>query len=268
VDLCTVSASQKFYNLVEFPYPSAEGLHVGHVYTYCGADVLGRYARTTGCRVFQPIGFDSFGIQTEAYAFRVGANPEAVTARNIPNFRRQLESIGVAWNWDATLTTSDPAYYRWTQWTFVKLYRAGLAFQRESDVLWCPGCRTVLAYEQIDGSRCERCDSVVTHRRTKQWYLKITAFADELLDALDDLDWPEVSKRLQRDWIGRSNGTEVRFPIVGSSQLALSAFTTRLDTLFGVTFLAVAPDYLLLNELLTISSNSAAVARFQEEVRY
>ena len=249
IDLSTVTASQKFYNLAEFPYPSAEGLHVGHVYTYCGSDVLGRYARMTGRQVFQPIGFDSFGIQTEAYALRLGENPDVVTRRNIPNFRRQLESIGVAWDWDAVLTTSDPTYYRWTQWIFVKLYRAGLAVQREADVLWCPNCQTVLAFEQVEGERCERCESVVTHRRTKQWYLKITAYADELLDTLDGLDWPEVSKRLQRDWIGRSDGAEVRFPIDGSPERVITVFTTRVDTLFGVTFLALAPDYPQANEL-------------------
>jgi len=148
-DLSTATASQKFYNLVEFPYPSAEGLHVGHVYTYCGADVVGRYARMTGRRVFQPIGFDSFGIQTEAYALRLGENPDTLTRRNIPRCRRQLETMGVAWNWEATLTTSDPAYYRWIQWIFVKLYRAGLAVQREAEVIRCPSCLTVLAFEQV-----------------------------------------------------------------------------------------------------------------------
>jgi leucyl-tRNA synthetase len=220
-----------------------------------------------GRHVFQPIGFDSFGIQTEAYALRLGESPETLTRRNIPHFRRQLESIGVAWNWDATLTTSDPAYYRWTQWIFVKLYRAGLAVQEEADVIWCPRCMTVLAFEQIEGDRCERCGSEVTQRRTKQWYLRITAYADELLDTLDDMDWPEVSKRLQRDWIGRSTGVEVQFPLATRPERVLSAFTTRIDTLFGVTFLAVAPGHPLLNELLTVSPNAAAVIGLQEALK-
>ena len=268
LDLSTVKASQKFYNLAEFPYPSAEGLHVGHVYTYCGADVVGRYARMNGRRVFQPIGFDSFGIQTEAYALRLGESPETLTRRNIPRFRRQLETIGVAWNWEATLTTSDPAYYRWTQWIFVKLYRAGLAVQREAEVIWCPSCLTVQAFEQVEGGRCERCGSIVTQRRMKQWYLRITAYADELLDTLDDLDWPDASKRLQRDWIGRSTGVEVRFPLANDAERALSAFTTRIDTLFGVTYLAVSPDHPFLNELLADSPNSAALIRFKEELQH
>jgi leucyl-tRNA synthetase len=249
IDLSAVAAAQKFYNLVEFPYPSAEGLHVGHVYTYCGADVLGRYARMTGRQVFQPIGFDSFGIQTEAYARRLGENPDVVTRRNIPNFRRQLESIGVGWNWEAALTTSDPAYYRWTQWIFVKLLRAGLAVRRESELLLCPNCQTAPTTHQVEGDRCDSCGSVMTPQRIKQWYLRITAYADELLDSLDTLDWPEVSKRLQREWIGRSDGAEVHFPIEGRPGRVITAFTTRVDTLYGVTFLGIAPDHRQANEL-------------------
>src|SRR5579864_9453305 len=268
LDLSTVEASQKFYNLVEFPYPSAEGLHVGHVYTYCGADVAGRYAQMTGRRVFQPIGFDSFGIHTEAYALRLGENPDTLTRRNIPRFRRQLETIGVAWNWEATQTTSDPAYYRWTQWIFVKLYRAGLAVRREAEVIWCPSCLTVLAFEQVEGGRCERCSSVVTQRHMKQWYLRITAYADELLDTLADLDWPDVSKRLQREWIGRSRGVEVRFPLATDGERALTAFTTRIDTLFGVTYLALAPGHPFLDELLSDSRTCASLTSLREELQH
>ncbi len=189
---------------MEFPYPSAEGLHVGHAYTYCGADTYGRYQRMRGHKVFQPIGFDSFGIHTENYALRIGENPATLTGRTIARYRGQLQRLGAAWDWDHEVATSDPAYYRWTQWIFLRLYQAGLAVRRQAPVLWCPSCLTVLAHEQLEGDRCERCGTLVTERRMRQWFLRITAYADELLDALDELDWPPVAKRIQREWIGRS----------------------------------------------------------------
>lgn len=232
----------KFYNLVEFPYPSAEGLHVGHVYTYCGADTFGRYQRMRGRNVFQPIGFDSFGIHTENYALKVGERPDTLTARTIANYRRQLSRVGAAWSWNAEVVTSDPSYYRWTQWIFVKLFKAGLAERRTAPVIWCPSCLTVLAHEQLEGDRCERCGSEVTERVMQQWFLKITEYANQLVDALDALDWPDLAKKMQRDWIGRSRGVEVDFRVEGAD-VVLTTFTTRVDTLFGVTFLAIAPDH-------------------------
>jgi len=238
----------KFYNLVEFPYPSAEGLHVGHVYTYCGADTFGRYQRMRGRQVFQPIGFDSFGIHTENYALKVGERPDTLTARTIANYRRQLRRVGAAWSWSAEVVTSDPSYYRWTQWIFVKLFKAGLAERRTALVIWCPSCLTVLADEQLEGDRCERCGSEVTQRVMLQWFLRITQYADQLVDALNDLDWPELAKKLQRDWIGRSRGVEVDFHVEGSD-IVLTAFTTRVDTLFGVAFIAIAPDHELGSQL-------------------
>jgi leucyl-tRNA synthetase len=263
-DLNRFQPGSKFYNLVEFPYPSAEGLHVGHVYTYCGADTMGRYLRMKGRDVFQPIGFDSFGIHTENYAIRVGENPHTLTARTIINYRRQLEALGVAWDWSTSLTTSDPDYYHWTQWIFVKLFKAGLVEQQESSVVWCPSCLTVLAFEQLEGDRCERCESIVTFKVMKQWYLKITRYADKLLDTLDQLDWPEVSKRSQREWIGRSEGSNVDFEITGSDS-TISVFTTRVDTLFGVTFLALAPDHTFIQELMQLGRLNHDVQSFLTE---
>jgi leucyl-tRNA synthetase len=238
LDVDRADRATTFYNLVEFPYPSAEGLHVGHAYTYCGADTFGRYQRMRGRTVFQPMGFDSFGIHTENYALRVGENPRTLTARTVDGYRGQLRRLGAAWDWSREVVTSDPRYYRWTQWIFLQLYGAGLAERREAPAVWCPSCLTVLAFEQVEGDRCERCGTEVTERVMRQWFLRITAYADRLLAGLDDLDWPEFSKRGQREWIGRSRGVEVDFRLAGSGD-TVSTFTTRPDTLFGVTFLAV-----------------------------
>jgi leucyl-tRNA synthetase len=240
VDLATSRSQALVYNLVEFPYPSAEGLHVGHAYTYSGADTYGRYLRMRGAPVFQPIGFDAFGIHTENYALKVGRHPMELTRQTIEDYRGQLCRLGAAWDWEHEIVTSDPSYYRWTQWILVQLFRAGLMERKEAPVVWCPSCLTVLAYEQLEGERCERCGNVVTERRMLQWFLKITEYADRLLEGLTDLDWPEVSKTLQRAWIGRSDGVEVDFAIAGSRDV-VSVYTTRVDTLFGVSFLAVAP---------------------------
>jgi len=202
VDLDATPPDRAFTNLVEFPYPSAEGLHVGHALSYTGADVLGRYQRRRGRTVFQPIGFDSFGINAENYALRVGEHPATVIARTTANYRRQLTALGGAWSWDATLTTSDPAYYRGTQWVFLRLLEAGLAYRAQAPVRWCPSCRTVLAHEQVeDDGRCERCATPVTERTMTQWFLRTTAYADRLAAGLDDLDWPTKAKNRQRRWI-------------------------------------------------------------------
>jgi len=225
-----------FYNLVEFPYPSAEGLHVGHVFRYSGVDAYGRYHAMRGRSVFQPIGFDAFGIHTENYALRVGENPATLTARTTAAFRRQLERGGFAWDWSRTLDTSDPAYYRWTQWILVRLFAAGLMYREEAPVVWCPSCLTVLAREQTEGDRCERCGTTVTERTMRQWFLRTTAYAERLLSGLDALDWPERAKKLQRQWIGRSEGREIDFG-------DLTVFTTRAETLPAATFLGVAPGH-------------------------
>jgi leucyl-tRNA synthetase len=205
VNLDTVASGDVFVNLAEFPYPSAEGLHVGHVFRYAGVDAYGRYQRMRGKQVFQPMGFDAFGIHTENYALRTGEHPVTLTARTTARYRRQLSRLGVAWDWTRTIDTSQPDYYRWTQWLLVRLFEAGLMYQAEAPVVWCPSCATVLAREQTerDGTVCERCDTPVTERLMTQWFLRITAYADRLLDGLDELDWPARAKRLQRRWIGR-----------------------------------------------------------------
>ena len=264
IDVEHVPAARKFYNLVEFPYPSAEGLHVGHVYTYSGADSYGRYLRMRGREVFQPIGFDSFGIHTENYALRVGEHPSTLTKSTITNYRRQLGSLGAAWDWSREIVTSDPTYYRWTQWLFVKLYRAGLAVRQEGPVVWCPSCLTVLANEQLEGDRCERCGTRVVQRTMHQWFLRITAYAEELLRGLDDLDWPESAKRAQREWIGRSEGVEIDFEVPDRG-LGLRVFTTRPDTLFGVTFLVLPPEHPDLEALASGTVMEPDVRRFVEE---
>ncbi len=264
IDIEHVSADRKFYNLVEFPYPSAEGLHVGHAYTYTGADTYGRYLRMRGRDVFQPMGFDSFGIHTENFAIKVGEHPRTLTERTISNYRRQLTSLGAAWDWSRAIATSDPSYYRWTQWLFVQLFRAGLAIRREAPVVWCPDCLTVLANEQVEGDRCERCGTEVVLRTMRQWFLRITAYADELLRGLEELDWPDSAKRVQREWIGRSEGTEIDFR-VASTDVRLQTFTTRPDTLFGVTFLALPPEHPSLESLVAGTEQEDAVRTYVDE---
>lgn len=232
VDLDSVESGRVFYNLVEFPYPSAEGLHVGHVFRYVGVDAFGRYQRMCGRRVFQPIGFDAFGIHSENYALKVGEHPQTLTERTTARYRQQLSSIGAAWDWSREVNTSLPEYYKWTQWILVRLFKAGLMYQAEAPVIWCPSCLTVLAREQTEGAVCERCDSPVSERLMRQWFLRTTEYADRLLTGLDGLDWPARSKRLQRQWIGRSEGRDIDFG-------DLTVFTTRPDTLPAVTFIAV-----------------------------
>jgi leucyl-tRNA synthetase len=240
VDLDAVDTEDIFYNLVEFPYPSAEGLHVGHVFKYSGVDAYGRYQRLRGGAVFQPIGFDAFGIHTENYALRAGEHPFLLTGRTTEAFRAQLSRGGMGWDWSRAVDTSKPGYYRWTQWILTQLFTAGLMYQAEAPVVWCPSCLTVLAREQTETiggeSVCERCSSPVTERQMRQWFLRTTRYAERLLEGLASLDWPERAKRLQRQWIGRSDGWEIDFG-------DLTVFTTRPDTLPAVTFLAVPPGH-------------------------
>jgi leucyl-tRNA synthetase len=240
VDLDAVAPDDLFYNLVEFPYPSAEGLHVGHVFKYSGADAYGRYQRMRGRAVFQPIGFDAFGIHTENFALKAGQHPLLLTGRTTEAFRAQLSRGGMSWDWSRAVDTSRPGYYRWTQWILTRLFAAGLMYHAEAPVVWCPSCLTVLAREQTEPvageTACERCATPVTERQMRQWFLRITAYAERLLTGLDALDWPERAKRLQRRWIGRSEGREIDFG-------DLTVFTTRPETLPAVTFLAVPPGH-------------------------
>jgi len=254
-----------FYNLLMFPYPSAEGLHVGNVYAYTGADVHGRWRRLQGDTVFQPIGFDAFGIHSENHALHVGEHPSRLVPRNVAHFKRQLQRLGTICDWSHEINTTDPAYYGWTQWLFLKLYHAGLAEQREGPANWCPSCRTVLADEQVLEGHCERCDARVEQRVLLQWFLKITRYAQELLDGLDELDWSERTRTAQRNWIGRSSGTLVRFVLDGCQRREAVTFTTRADTVYGATFLVVGADHPQLEEFVA-RERRAAVSQWRAKL--
>ncbi len=235
--------ARPYFNLMMFPYPSAEGLHTGHCFTFSGADAHGRFRRMQGFEVFQPMGWDAFGIHSENYALKVNEHPARLTPRTVANFKRQMQRLGAGFDWSHELNTTDPAYYRWTQWIFVTLMKAGLAEQKEAPVNWCPNDKTVLADEQVINGRCERCDAVVERRVLKQWFLRITEYAQQLLDGLDTIDWSDVVTTAQRNWIGRSEGAMIRFDLEGCAQPDVTVFTTRPDTLFGATFLVIGADH-------------------------
>ena len=284
VDLNNVN--RPFYNLMEFPYPSGEGLHVGHFYTYSGADTYGRYQRMIGYDVFQPMGFDAFGIHGENYALQLGENPAIVMPRNVARFREeQIKRMGAGFDWSREVNTADPRYYKWTQWIFVQLFKAGLAYRAQALVNWCPKDLTVLADEQVIDGRCERCRTVVVKRELEQWFFRITAYAERLLDH-SKAEFTEITKTLQRNWTGRSEGAEVTFrldPSVppvpsGPSQGTqgtqgthqIEVFTTRPDTLWGATFMVLAPEHPLVARLTTpdrqaeVAAYGAAAAQKSE----
>jgi leucyl-tRNA synthetase len=261
-------ASRPFYNLMEFPYPSGEGLHVGHFYTYSGADTFGRYQRMSGQDVFQPMGFDAFGIHGENYALKIGENPAIVMPRNIARFREeQIKRMGAAFDWSREVDTTDPRYYKWTQWIFLQLYKAGLAYRASASVNWCPKDLTVLADEQVINGQCERCGTVVVRRELEQWFFRITAYAERLLDH-SKADFTEITKTLQRNWIGRSEGAEVAFSTEKGAPITI--YTTRPDTLWGATFMVLAPEHPLVPALTTAEHKAevedyvAAVAQKSE----
>jgi leucyl-tRNA synthetase len=252
-------AARPFYNLMMFPYPSAEGLHVGNMFAFTGADAYGRFKRLQGFDVFEPIGFDAFGIHSENYAISRGINPGKLIPQNIANFRRQLRRIGGMFDWRHELSTTDPAYYKWTQWLFLQLFKAGKAYKKAAAVNWCPKDKTVLANEQVINGRCERCDSLVEQRTLEQWFFRITDYADRLLADLDDrtkMDWSESTTLAQRNWLGRSEGAEIVFSgeVVGAHRGApanIKVYTTRPDTIFGATFMVLAPEHPLVQTLTT-----------------
>lgn len=244
------NSAKKFYSLVMFPYPSGDKLHIGHWYNFGPADTFARFKKMQGYNVFEPIGYDAFGLPAENYAIKVGVPPAVSTAENIKYFRKQLKAIGAMYDWSKEINTSEPEYYRWTQWLFLQLYHKGLAFRKKSPVNWCPKCKTVLANEQAQGGHCERCNSEVFKRDLDQWAFKITDYADRLLEGLDRIDWPEKTKAMQRNWIGRSEGTEIKFEIVGFGE-KVEVFTTRPDTLFGVTYMTFAPEHPLVEKITT-----------------
>ena len=233
-----------------FPYPSGAGLHVGHVRNFSIVDCLARFYTQQGMNVLRPFGYDTFGLPAENYAIKTGISPQEVTKTNINNFRKQAKRLGYAIDWDREINTSDPEYYKWTQWCFLQLFKKGLAYQAESYQWWCPVDQTVLANEQVENGHCWRCGSEVEKKKMKQWFFKITAYADELLEEIDSLDWPDKIKTMQKNWIGRSEGAELDFAVDGSDE-KVRVFTTRPDTLFGATFLVLAPEDQLIEKLTT-----------------
>jgi len=251
------------YVLDMFPYPSDQGLHVGHPEGYTATDIYCRYLRMNGYNVLHPMGFDSFGLPAENYAIKMGIHPAKTTGDNINHFRKQIKALGFSYDWDREVATSDENYYKWTQWIFLKLFEKGLAYEAESPINWCPSCKTGLANEEVVDGLCERCKSRVVRKRIRQWILKITSYAERLLEDLDGLDWPEPVKQMQRNWIGRSEGADVTFKIEGHPD-TLEIYTTRPDTLFGVTYMVLSPEHHLV-EKITTAEQKAAVAAYLEE---
>jgi leucyl-tRNA synthetase len=245
-------AQRPFYALMMFPYPSAEGLHVGNLFAFTGNDIYGRFQRLIGHNVFEPLGYDAFGIHSENYALKVGVHPMDLIPRNIANFQRQLERAGLMVDWRYRLATTDPSYYKWTQWLFLQLLKQGLAYRKLAAVNWCPSCKTVLANEQVvSGGFCERCGTAVEQRLLKQWFFRISDYAPRLLDNLDHIDWSETTKTAQRNWIGRSEGAELAFEThdVNGKECEIRVFTTRPDTIFGATYMVLAPEHPLVESL-------------------
>ena len=257
-------AARPFYNLMMFPYPSAEGLHVGNMFAFTGTDIYGRFKRLQGYEVFEPMGFDAFGIHSENYALNIGTNPAKLIPKNIATFRRQLRRFGGMFDWRHELSTTDPAYYKWTQWLFLQLFKAGLAYKKRAAVNWCPKDKTVLANEQVIDGRCERCDTPVEQRFLDQWFFRITNYAERLLENLPSLDWSSSTVLLQKNWIGRSEGAELMFETPSGRKITV--FTTRPDTVFGATYLVLAPEHPLVDELTAVEQRSTVKA-YQRDVQ-
>lgn len=244
------NGAEKMYLAEMFPYPSGAGLHVGHVRNFSIVDVLARFYAQNGKNVLRPFGYDTFGLPAENYAIKTGISPAEATKTNINNFRKQAKRLGFYIDWNREINTSDPEYYRWTQWCFLQLFKKGLAYQKESYQWWCPNDQTVLANEQVENGHCWRCGTEVEKKKMKQWFFKITAYADELLDEIDQLDWPEKIKTMQKNWIGRSEGANVKFKVKDQED-TIDIFTTRLDTICGATFLVLAPEHSKIPDLIT-----------------
>ena len=246
----------KYYCLDMFPYPSGNGLHVGHWRGYVISDVWSRYQLMHGKYVIHPMGWDAFGLPAENYAIKMGIHPAVSTAENVANIKEQIKQIAAIYDWDMEVNTTDPDFYKWTQWIFVKMFEKGLAYEKEMPINWCPSCKTGLANEEVVNGKCERCGADVTKKNLKQWMLKITAYADRLLNDLDKLDWPEKVKKMQTDWIGKSYGAEVEFEVEGSGE-KITVYTTRPDTLYGATFMVLAPEHNLSKGLATPEQKQA-----------
>ena len=257
------SSKPKFYCLIEFPYPSGQGLHVGHPRSYTALDIVARKKRLQGFNVLYPIGWDAFGLPTENYAIKNHIHPEIVTRDNIANFKRQLKSLGFSFDWSREINTTDPDYYKWTQWIFLKMFEKGLAYKSEMAVNWCTSCKCVLANEEVVNGVCERCGSEVVRKVKSQWMLKITEYAQRLIDDLDGLDFIERVKTQQKNWIGRSTGAEVDFQTTAGDKLTV--YTTRPDTLFGATYMVISPEHAVIEKWADRISNMDEVRKYQAE---
>ena len=254
----------KFYGLIEFPYPSGQGLHVGHPRSNTAMDIIARKRRMEGCNVLFPIGWDAFGLPTENYAIKNKVHPAIVTKKNIDHFREQLQKIGFSFDYSREVNTTDPSYYRWTQWIFLQLFKHGLAYKSEMPINWCPSCKCGLANEEVVGGVCERCGTQVIRKVKKQWMLKITAYAQKLLDGLDTVDFIDKVKVQQRNWIGRSVGAEVDFSLTVPGE-KVRVFTTRPDTLFGATYMVLSPEHPLIDKLKDQITNYDACMAYRAE---
>lgn len=257
---------EKRYVLDMFPYPSGEGLHVGHVEGYTASDIMARYFRMKGYNVLHPMGWDAFGLPAENYAIKTKTHPKIIVSKNIKRFKKQLESLGFGYDWQREINTTDPEYYKWTQWIFIQLFKKGLAREEEVPVNWCPSCKTVLANEEVIDGACDRCQSLVERKNLKQWVLKITAYADRLLEDIEYLDWPEKVKEMQKNWIGRSEGAEIEFPIADSN-LKVKVFTTRADTLPGATYLVLSPEHPIITTLNARILNQSSVKEYIDQAK-
>ncbi|MBE6732891.1 MAG: leucine--tRNA ligase [Ruminococcaceae bacterium] len=252
----------KFYGLVEFPYPSAQGLHVGHPRSYTALDIVARKKRLQGYNVLYPMGWDAFGLPTENFAIKNHIHPSIVTENNVANFKKQLKSLGFSFDWGREINTTDPAYYKWTQWIFLQLFKKGLAYKKEMSVNWCTSCKCVLANEEVVNGVCERCGSEVVHKEKSQWMLRITEYAEKLIDGLDEIDFIERVKTQQRNWIGRSYGTQVKFKASTGDEFEI--YTTRADTLFGATYMVMSPEHPLIEKWADTIGNMDEVKAYKE----
>ncbi len=256
----------KYYVLDMYPYPSGQGLHVGHLEGYTATDIVARYKRLMGYNVIHPMGWDAFGLPAENYAIKTGIHPSTTTQKNIDNIKRQIQSVGFSYDWDREIDTTDPDYYRWTQWIFLQLFKKGLAYEDTVPINFCPSCKTGLANEEVKGGLCERCGSTVNRKNLRQWILKITEYAERLLAGLEALDWPEGIKNLQKNWIGRSEGADVNFTLKGVEKI-VEIFTTRPDTLFGATYMVLAPEHPLVEEITTADRKNKVMAYVEEAAK-
>ena len=254
----------KYYALVEFPYPSGQGLHVGHPRPYTALDIVARKRRMQGYNVLYPMGWDAFGLPTENYAIKNKIHPRIVTENNVKHFKQQLHSLGYSFDWDREINTTDPQYYKWTQWIFLKLFKEGLAYKSEMPINWCTSCKVGLANEEVVNGVCERCGSPVVRKVKSQWMLKITDYAEKLLEGLEDVDYIERVKVSQKNWIGKSQGAEVEFQVAGKEE-KLTVYTTRPDTLFGATYMVVSPEHPMLDKYKEDIENWDAIQDYREQ---